>query len=347
VNRPKPSLRRPLAVLGATLVGIAAALAISAPASAHDALLSGDYKCLPSGQWEVTWTLTSKNTDLTATLDAVSYEPANPDAEHIVEGATLPKPGDGVLTEMVLLPGDAPGTGLFVGATFSNGHKASDEEFLEFEGDCKEEQQPEQKSPSVTFESLCDGSVDVTLHNPTREAVTFTVNGKKIEVAADGFDVVNLTGEAAATIVVTWGEDGKAMGGFEPPDTCPTIAATFTCDQLIVEIENPDNGRAFEVTLEPSGGAKETIGVEAGESVTREYDATEGFSVRATAFGATDTFVWEQPEACGGAGGGGGGPELPVTGPQAGAIAGGAGLLLVLGTVLLVLARRRRIRFTA
>jgi hypothetical protein len=345
VNSPKLSLRRSLAVLGATFVGIAAALAISAPASAHEAILSGDYKCLPSGQWEVTWTLASKTTDQTATLEAVAYEPANPDAEKIVEGATL-KPGE-KLTETVLLPGDAETAGLFVGATFANGHKTTADQFLEFAGDCKKEDEGEQKSPSVTFDALCDGSVDVILHNPTREAVMFTVDGKRIEVAAESSDVINVTVDDTGEIVVTWGEDGKVVGrAFEP--ACPTIAGTFTCDQLIVEIENPAGGRAFEVTLQPEGGAEETIGVEAGNSVTREYDATEGFSVQATAFGVTDTFVWEQPEACGGGGGGGGeGPTLPVTGAAAGGMAAGAALLLAIGAGLFLVARRRRVRFTA
>ena len=43
---------------------------------------------------------------------------------------------------------------------------------------------------------------------------------------------------------------------------------------------------------------------------------------------------------------GGGEGGLPVTGPMAGAIAGGALVLLVAGGVLYVLARRRRITFT-
>jgi LPXTG-motif cell wall-anchored protein len=339
VNRSRLSLRRPLAVLGATFVGIAAALAVSAPASAHEAILSGDYKCLSSGQWEVTWILASRNTDQTATLEAVAYEPANPDAEDIVEGATL-KPGE-KLTETVLLPGDAESAGLFVGATFANGHKATADQFLEFEGDCKKEDEGEQKSPSVAFEALCDGSVDVILHNPTREAVTFTVDGKEIEVPAESSDAVNVTVDDTGEIVVTWGEDGKVVGrAFEP--ACPTIAGTFSCEQLIVEMANPAGGRAFEITLEPEGGAKETIGVEAGESVTREYDATEGFSVRVTAFGVTDTFVWEQPEDCDEEA-----PILPVTGAAAGSMAAGAALLLAVGAGLFLVARRRRIRFTA
>jgi hypothetical protein len=49
------------------------------------------------------------------------------------------------------------------------------------------------------------------------------------------------------------------------------------------------------------------------------------------------------PAPAAGAGGGG----LPVTGAAAGAVAGAAALLLATGTVLLVLTRRRKARFTA
>ena len=53
------------------------------------------------------------------------------------------------------------------------------------------------------------------------------------------------------------------------------------------------------------------------------------------------------PEGCGGGGGGEEPPGLPVTGAAAGGIAAGAIALLALGAVLFVMARRRRIHFTA
>jgi LPXTG-motif cell wall-anchored protein len=49
-------------------------------------------------------------------------------------------------------------------------------------------------------------------------------------------------------------------------------------------------------------------------------------------------------ETGGGETGGGG---LPKTGPQTAAIAGGAGVLLATGLTMFLVARRRRIRFTA
>jgi len=157
VNRSKPSLRRPLAALGAAFVGLAAALAFAAPASAHDADLSGDYKCLPSGHWQVTWTLISGTNDHPANLDEVHYQPDNPDAKNIKAGATL-APGV-ALTEVLLLPGDTKTASLSMELTFGEDERREVEASLEFTGECKEE--GDHQKPSVSFESNCDGSVDV------------------------------------------------------------------------------------------------------------------------------------------------------------------------------------------
>ena len=122
MNRSKLSLRRPLAILGAMFVGLAAAVSFAAPASAHDADLSGDYKCLPSGHWQVSWTLNSGTNDHPGTLDEVHYQPDNPDAKNIKAGATLAP--DVALTEVLLLPGDTKTASLSVKLTFGKDRPA-------------------------------------------------------------------------------------------------------------------------------------------------------------------------------------------------------------------------------
>ena len=83
----------------------------------------------------------------------------------------------------------------------------------------------------MSFESTCDGSVDVTLNNPTDHPVTFilTVEGSHpddIRVDAGKTEVVRNEG-APKRIEVRWGKDGKftAEGGFAQPDGWPLLDA--------------------------------------------------------------------------------------------------------------------------
>jgi LPXTG-motif cell wall-anchored protein len=352
VNRSKLSLRRPLAILGAMFVGLAAAVSFAAPASAHDADLSGDYKCLPSGHWQVTWTLISGTNDYLGNLDEVHYQPDNPDAKNIKAGATL-APGV-ALTEVLLLPGDTKTASLSVKLTFGKDEPRTAEASLEFKGECKED--GDHQKPSVSFESNCDGSVDVTLDNPTDHPVTFTlkVEGSHLDdvkVDAGKTEVDHIEG-APRQIEVTWGKDGefKAEGGFAQPDGCATVAAEFTCDSLILHVENPKGQETIEVLFKTTDGDSGSVVVAPGKSATRAFEASEGFTVFvfSDALGE-DQFTWEQPDNCGGEAGGGeaGGGGLPKTGPESAAIAGGAGVLLAAGLTMFLFARRRRIRFTA
>jgi LPXTG-motif cell wall-anchored protein len=340
VNRKSSVLRRTLAVAGAAFVGLAATFAVSAPASAHHPLVKGDYRCV-DGQWEVTWSVTNSEKDLAGTLTEASYQPAH-QGTTIKAGATLPKSGDGALVEKLTLPADATGAALAVEAEWYRDYdhivKAASAS-LTFRGDCEKKEKP-----SVIFESLCDGSVDITLINPTRRTVTFTVNGEEIEVIGGTRDARNIKGEGAAKIVVTWGRDGKAEGGFTEPDNCATIAGESTCEDFTWEVVNPADGRALAVTFTPSVGEAQTVEVEGGQTKSVTFPGSEGLTVVVTAFGEdAPPVAWEKPDNCGG---GGGGP-LPVTGPKAGLLAGAAGALLALGAGLFVLARRRRISFTA
>jgi LPXTG-motif cell wall-anchored protein len=337
VIRLPRTLRRPIAVAGAALVGLAAALAISTPASAHTVAVTGEPECV-SGHWVVTWTATSSNTDLTGTFDKADYNPANPDAEHIKVGAQLPAGGQ--LTETQVVTGSETFASLSVHMTWPNTHESADKATVQFEGTCKAEG-GEQKHPSASFTSNCDGSVDVLLSNPTDNPVSFTVNDSQpVEVAAGGTKTVNVTGDAAKHIVVTWEKTGKAEGGFTQPDGCATVTAEFTCDRLILLVENPEGQQPLDVAFTTSRGDSGTLEVAAGSKASRAFDATEGFTVavKAPAAAVDETFAWEKPDNCG--------STLPKTGAGTTAIAGGAGGLLAVGAGLFLVARRRRIRFT-
>ncbi|MEU3455025.1 cell wall anchor protein [Micromonospora sp. NPDC006766] len=211
-------------------------------------------------------------------------------------------------------------------------------------------------APTASFSSDCDGKVTVTLANGADATADV-----KLTVQAKGFnetytikpddsrnDIVVPAG--AGKITVTEGD--KQLGEpytWESPENCvlpgePQAGYESTCDKLVFGFANPEDGKAFEVTLTPNKGEAQTRTVEPGQTVFVEFEAFEGLTVTPSAEGLDDTspIAWEKPADCDGQGGG-----LPVTGAAIGGIVGGAAVLLGAGAVLFVMARRRRVRFTA
>lgn len=364
--RPKLSLRRPLAVVGAAIVGITAAVAVAAPASAHHPTVYGTAECdTATGNWAVNWTVTNSEADLDGTISKVDLTPAGTEVSTITVGARLPKSVDGNLTGKQLVPGASGATGaqLTVEGTWIRDHTiiASATGSVSFEGTCQE---PTSK-PAATFASQCDGTVVVTLVNAkeaTKDA-TFVVTGKdgftqtKV-VAAGKDDTITVPAKNAGSIVVT--EKGKdqpvATGKWTEPKGCtkpsePKGTLEFTCTEMIFTIENPKDGKTVTITFTPNKGEAQTLVVAPGETKSAKFAASEGLTVTPKAEGLDDTgpIAWEKPADCTTPvpGGGAGGPTLPKTGAPAGLIAGGAAALLAIGAGLFFMARRRRIRFTA
>jgi hypothetical protein len=367
VNRSKLSLRRPLAVLGAAFVGLAAAVAVAAPASAHHPIVTGTAECdTATGNWTVTWTVANSEEDLEGKITGVELTPAGTEIDGIAVDAVLPKSGDGVLTGEQTVPGTSEATEatLKVSAYWNRDGtdvRSDASGSVHFEGTCAA---PSSK-PTATFVSKCDGSVVVTLVNAkdaTMDA-TFVVTGEggftaEKTVAAGEDDTVTVPAENAGKIAVT--EKGErepiATGEWTEPEGCtqpsePTGEVIFTCDELIFGIANPEDGVSITITFTPNMGEPKVVTVAPGETETVTFPAEEGLTVTPTAEGLeTEAIAWEKPADCdNGAGGGGGGegPTLPVTGAAAGGMAAGAALLLAVGAGLFLVARRRRIRFTA
>jgi LPXTG-motif cell wall-anchored protein len=95
----KSPLRRSTAVLAGAFLGMAGAVALAAPASAHHTDLSITSTCIGANDnWVITWSLKSSESDITANLDKVTALPLERGKiTGIVKGATLPKSGDGPL----------------------------------------------------------------------------------------------------------------------------------------------------------------------------------------------------------------------------------------------------------
>ncbi|MDT5040495.1 MAG: hypothetical protein QOE51_1480, partial [Actinoplanes sp.] len=95
----KSPLRRSTVVLAGAFLGMAGAVALAAPASAHHTDLSLTSSCIDTkNNWVLTWSLQNSESDLTANLDKVTALPLERGKiTGIVEDATLPKSGDGPL----------------------------------------------------------------------------------------------------------------------------------------------------------------------------------------------------------------------------------------------------------
>jgi LPXTG-motif cell wall-anchored protein len=137
----------------------------------------------------------------------------------------------------------------------------------------------------------------------------------------------------------------------EPPaeePAQPTPILEVTCDTMTIGLDNTTD-EDITLLLTTSKGEERTLEIPAGEKGTEKFSADKGFSVTVGLEGTDETekVDYVQPEGCEGTGGGSGEPELPETGAAVGGIAGGAGLLLVVGAGLFFLARRRKVKFTA
>lgn len=135
-----------------------------------------------------------------------------------------------------------------------------------------------------------------------------------------------------------------------PGEPEPLVEAD--CDTMTIGLDNPVDGVKITLKFKTSKGERRTLVVKAGEKKSETFSATTGFTVDVTFsgtvqgedFSSATTVEYEQPEDCDGSGNGGG---LPLTGAAAGSIAGGAGALLAVGAGLFLVARRRKVKFTA
>ncbi|MEV7328722.1 cell wall anchor protein [Micromonospora sp. NPDC093244] len=216
-------------------------------------------------------------------------------------------------------------------------------------------------TPASTFASNCDGSVAVSLSNDgkiSKYAVEFEVKGengftKKVSVApgkADTSIVVPAADAGKIEVLVNGKVIENGTYSWERPEDCPLPAVTTKadCKEFALTVTNPEGGMPVKATF-TYGDKTETRTVAAGASETVTFKA-----------GKSETALVTLPELdlelqaayapegnCGGSGGGGEEPGLPVTGAAAGGIAAGAIALLIAGAVLFVIARRRRVTFTA
>ncbi|GGL10871.1 cell wall anchor protein [Mangrovihabitans endophyticus] len=240
------------------------------------------------------------------------------------------------------------------------------------------------RQPQVQPVSACDGSIAVNLSNDgelSRYPVEFTVEAggtsRAVTVAPGEGDTVTVPAGVGSVTVSAEGMPTRTFS-WERPEDCTPPAATVAadCDTVTVTVTLPEDSMPTDARISYAGEEK-TLPVKPGASGTVSFPlSTASESTASVTFPGLDipplTATVEAPSDCdtpGGSNGGGsngGSPSpgisspttppvdeggsgggLPVTGAAAGTIAGGAAVLLIAGVVAFVLARRRRITFTA
>lgn len=352
--------RRVLAITASAAVGLVGAVVLASPASAHHSEVKGVPVCdTTTGEWVVTWTVTSvapADVDFYKLLE-VQVEPDGSTVSNIAATpaeAGYPHDAKSPLVGEQRLPGDAVSASLGVRAEWDNeyvekGKLKRDE--VRFGGPCEVEAPP--PGPAVDDVPTCDDLTVVVTNPADGEPITVTVTTSTGEEAteevAPGADFTpTFPAEEGLSYQVT--ADGEVLdeGEWQQPEDCEEpevvevpIAARPDCESLTVEVTNPLEDQAIEATLS-SGDETETLTIEPGDTGEVTFDAEEGTVVTVTIGDQSEEIAWTAPDDCDGAGGG-----LPVTGASTSIVAGAALALLAVGGGLFLVARRRRITFTA
>ena len=338
MNLLKSPLRRSAVVVAGAFVGLVGAVAIAAPASAHHPTVTPESACVnPDGTWQVTWSVSNSEDDLTATLTSVKSEPADRSTiTNIVDNAILPVQGDGPLIGVQTLNKFVLVARLTVTAHWDR-NGGIDKEAFGWIGRPREKCTSPSPSPSESFPTP-----EPSESFPTPEP-------------SESFP----TPEPSNSF-----PNPPSSPMPSPSETAPTEAQWVyaeSCDTLTVGVDVPADWDALTVTFTPSTGAAKTVTAPPGEETVVDFPASTGLTVVASAKGYEDeaaTITYKKPADCEGAGSGGSipvtgspaggnGGNLPVTGAAAGGIAAGAAVLLAIGGALFFMARRRKVKFTA
>ncbi|MFR9780418.1 LPXTG cell wall anchor domain-containing protein [Micromonospora sp. MS34] len=374
------NLRRVMAVTAGALLGLAGVAAVAAPASAHHSEVKVTAECdTATGEWVTTWTVRTyapagvnnfKLTKVEATSKTgETTSPFTIDGIQVTDGDSYPHQVSQPLVGTARLAGDVTEASLTVRAKWDNGFQENGDKSasIKFSESCDKvvTPPPAKANPKATVTADCTGDVAVKLENgqeATKDA-KFTVTGtdgfSETATVEPGKDkTITVPAKNAGKITVTEAGQDQPLFDDKPAEAkdCvqpgePSGSYQSTCDELIFQVENPEDGKTVEITFTPNKGDAQKLVVQPGETKTVKFKAFEGLTVTPTAEGLDDSepIAWEKPANCSPGAGGGKeeGPTLPLTGAATGGIVAGAIALLAAGAVLFVVARRRKVRFTA
>ncbi|MET8197550.1 cell wall anchor protein [Micromonospora sp. NPDC005222] len=315
-------LRRAAALTAGTLLGLAGVATVAGPAAAHHPEPSGSYCAAANGTVTVTWSVISSETDISGRITRLESTVPGAIGGGLAVGAELKPAGQGPLTgtQTHTFSGPIPELKLTVGAHWERGRKSHDGErtvTARPERNCATQSPSPSPSPSTPPSAGPSPSTPVS-PTPTPSA------------------------SVPPSPSVPSSPSVPPSSPVQPAE--PIFKLDQDCDSMTFVVENPADGVPFTATLTTEKGVTRKLVSEPGRTSSVGFDAYPGLkvTVKYDVVEDAETIPYAQPDDCSGQGGG-----LPVTGPAAGAVAGGATLLLAAGAVLFVLARRRRIRFTA
>jgi hypothetical protein len=312
------------------VLGAIGTVALASPASATKSQLTYEVKCGPEkGTVTVAWTVENE-TDKDAAIEQLSRT-----FEGLADGPL--KAGQSATgSEVVKVDGEQEELSLIVRWSRNNFVRLAKTADLS-ELDCS-------PKPTAEFTDKCDGTTVVK--------VTLPEGGKAVRIAVNGYrewverkdlepgDVweVTVPKEHAQHVRVKFpGGEQLADHNWKSPEECYSVTHKSTCDKLSITVVN----EGLE-TLKASvkvGDKEETTEIPAGKSDTATFEGVEGLVVTLTVGKKSKEIKYTKPADCT--------PLLPVTGVNAGLLAGAAFVLVSGGAGLFFAARRRRIRFAA
>jgi hypothetical protein len=326
-----------MAVAGAVLVGTVGAAAFAGPASAHTASLTYQLECgKEKGTAIVTWTVTN-NFDKKATVKNLARDLDGLAGEVEVKGKESVSG-----TEVV----DVSKESVEFSATvdWRNKSETVTEKADLTKLDCD---QDDGKKVEVTFTDNCDGTVVVKMANNSDKVVKFRVNGhgtwkEAFEVEPGKTAEVTVPKEHASEVAVRLNNDnGRPFLKHEwtKPEGCGiTVTHKSDCDNLLITVENAADNKTIVATVK-FGDQSADQEIKPGEAYTATIPGAANLVVTLVIGKTSTDFKYEKPANCS--------PGLPVTGVNAGLLAGAALALVSGGAGLFFVARRRRIRFAA
>jgi hypothetical protein len=355
VNLLKTPLRRTTALVAGSFLGLAGAVALAAPASAHYPSASGSSPCVSNeGEWTVDWSI-GNDYGQDATVSSITAKDS--------AGKALDINGEIVAPGKIVPPySDKNGAAQIHGSSVVKGaDAASIRVVLLWTDGYTNDGQNRHAEP-----------LKVTVNKPTEKCVTESPTPTPSQTTSSPTPTPSETTSSptptpSETTSPTPSDTPTTSPTPTPTESTPTLPvptpstsdepAEFTpivemdCTTITIGMDNPTDGIAWGMHFKTTKGEERDITIKPGEKKTEKFSATPGFKVTVTLTVTVDgqtysdftTIAYEKPDNCDNGEGGG----LPVTGAAAGGIAGGAAVLLAVGAGLFFMARRRKVNFTA
>lgn len=350
-------LRRTGTVTAGTVLGLLGLLATTTPALACAAKGSSTESCINAdGSWTVQWKISNQER-IDATVKQVTVDKGT--LTGIKAGDVLSARGELRATHEVPSGAKQAELTLWLDWAFEKSGRSKSGAFKPETFKWSKPKHAKDCTPSTTPPTTPPTSTPPTTTSPTATSPTATPPTATPPTTVPTTEPTTIPPTTRPTTIppttappATTGAPSTGPTATAPPTQTPVeepqYIYDFDCDTFVVGLEVPASWpEDITVTFTPSTGAAQTVVAKRGDTTTVEFPASEGLSVKAAPKGYEDSVVtidYEAPADCDNGGEGGG---LPLTGSNTGLVAGAAGLLLAAGGALFLLARRRKVNFTA